>query len=150
MPSVFWSVAFLLLPENAAQRSAVVQEAKDAVAAAAAATPAAAVRSAGDGDAQQRLPPDLQLPLPLLSEGQQRALVALSTDRRSQAAASVAEALRLRCFRSVRCSAVQCGAVRSVGRSVRSVLQVGRCIAVSSAVLHPAHFCSGGCWASVH
>ncbi len=108
MPAAFWAMAFLMLPENQRHRQALLAEAEQAVATASAAAAAGAehvrqddglsaqqqsVKQGGQQDGGQRGLP------PMLSPAQQRGLVFLATDRRAQAAAAVAEALRLRCFR---------------------------------------------------
>jgi hypothetical protein len=117
-PSVFWALAFLLLPENAAQQQAVAAEAAAAAAqgggeAAAAcgrtptAAPAAGCGSseASENGAEDRPPggeggsgSGSEGGSLLLSGAQQAGLAALAGQRRSAAAAAVAEALRLRSF----------------------------------------------------
>lgn len=94
--SAFWTIGFLLLPENSQHLAAVVAEAWQAAAAGAGGGGAAGggVRPGARGrhgaEGEGWLP---------LSEAQQEGLVALAADRRSHAAAAVAEALRLRSFR---------------------------------------------------
>jgi hypothetical protein len=114
VPSSFWSVAFLLLPENQRLLQAVVAKAQQAIAvhvrpaaaaaagegvgvAAAQAGAEAAAVGAGAG-AGAALEGEVGAG-ELLSVAQQQGLVALAVDRHSHAAAAVAEALRLCSFR---------------------------------------------------
>ncbi|EFN50765.1 hypothetical protein CHLNCDRAFT_142513 [Chlorella variabilis] len=118
--SAFWTIGFLLLPENSQHLAAVVAEAWQAAAAGAGGGGAAGggVRPGARGrhgaEGEGWLP---------LSEAQQEGLVALAADRRSHAAAAVAEALRLRSFSvDVRIAAadvvVPCGERASAGEGI--------------------------------
>lgn len=80
VPTIFWVLGFLLLPENSAHLRAVVAEAQQAA--------QEGVGSEAGG----------QEPAPLPTAEQLGGLVALAGDRRSRVAAAVSEALRLRCF----------------------------------------------------
>jgi hypothetical protein len=97
VPAAFWSLGFLLLPENRRHLQAVVQEAQQA-ATAGTDTPEPAADNAQLSHAHSQHATVKGLP-PLLTNEQQRGLVALASNRRSAAAAAVAEALRLRSFR---------------------------------------------------
>lgn len=97
VPAAFWSLGFLLLPENRRHLQAVVQEAQQAVTAGTD-TPEPAADNAQLLPAHRQHATVKGLP-PLLTDEQQRGLVALAAKRRSAAAAAVAEALRLRSFR---------------------------------------------------
>jgi hypothetical protein len=85
--AMFWALAFLLLPENAAHLEAVRAEVRDAVAAEAVASEAPGARARGTrgGGAAAALPPALR-----------SALARLALDRRSAVARCVDEAIRLR------------------------------------------------------
>ncbi|KAL4855710.1 25-hydroxycholesterol 7-alpha-hydroxylase [Chlorella vulgaris] len=138
VPAAFWSLGFLLLPENRRHLQAVVQEAQQAVTAGTD-TPEPAADNA------QLLPTHRQhatvkgLP-PLLTDEQQRGLVALAANRRSAAAAAVAEALRLRSFSiDVRIaaadSALPCG--QAADGSMHAVwVQKGDVVAISPYECH--------------
>lgn len=84
MPSIYWALGFLLLPENSAHLQAVVAEAQQAAAAAA----HAAAGCEAEGQEPSMLPTAEQL----------GGLIELASDRHSRVAAAVSEALRLRCF----------------------------------------------------
>lgn len=125
VPTAFWTLGFLLLPENKGHLQAVVDEAVAAVNAAGVNTaevPQAAAeagrssggpvsnrssesqqgreaRGQGQQDQQQQPRREENGTAPLLTEAQQRGLVGLACDRRSKVAAAVAEAMRLRSFR---------------------------------------------------
>ena len=89
VPTLTWVLGFLLLPENGRHRTAVVDEAAAAVAAASGDSDGAASdpATAADGGAEA-------LPRP----GDLAGLVALAGERRSAVAAAIDETLRLRCF----------------------------------------------------
>ena len=107
VPASFWTLGFLLLPENRRHLEAVRREVQDAAAAAAAAGAAAAAEPGGGGGdgagSRQEGAQQEESGEHLLSEAQQRGLLALAVDRRSHAAAAVDEALRLRSFRCAAC-----------------------------------------------
>ncbi|KAL4421354.1 hypothetical protein ABPG75_010645 [Micractinium tetrahymenae] len=122
VPTAFWTLGFLLLPENRAHLQAVVDEAAAAVNAA----QVAAGKCSSEGlvagsdceqqqqqeqqeKQQQQQGQQGQQEPPLLTEAQQRGLVSLACDRHSKAAAAVAEAMRLRSFSiDVRIAASDC------------------------------------------
>lgn len=99
MPTIFWVMGFLLLPENKAHLAAVIAEAQQAagLAAPAAGTPAAAAPQ------QQQQGKGRGAGSSLLTLEQQQGLVSLACNRRSHVAAGVSETLRLRCFRLAGC-----------------------------------------------
>ena len=104
VPSSFWSVAFLLLPENQRHLQAVVAEAQQAVALLPGAAGAGAATAGAEAEAEAEARAGAALEGDggageLLTAAQQQGLVALAVDRRSYAAAAVGEALRLRSFR---------------------------------------------------
>lgn len=84
VPTTFWALGFLLLPENKQHLAAVVREAQQA----APRPPEQQQQQQNEVDAQRALPSAEQL----------QGLLGLAADRRSHVAAAISETLRLRCF----------------------------------------------------
>ncbi len=126
VPTIFWVLGLLLLPENQQHLEAVVAEARQATGLSslpgqpangstnagavagmltAAAKAPSRTRGSGEAAAAQDSPQHAkqaqhaQQAGQLLSEEQQQGLVELACNRHSQIAAAISETLRLRCFR---------------------------------------------------